>query len=87
VLSMYLISPGLRTICHAVIMQFRCIISAIRPGGYARAVQLECNYGASRLIRLAQLGAFCCWATQECLRKLWSPAISGLLLCEARPPG
>ena len=39
-------------------MQFRCIVSAIRPGGYARAVQIECSHGASRLIRLVQLRAF-----------------------------
>ena len=57
-LSMYLISPGLRPICHAATMQFQRIISAIRPGGYATAAQLECNHSASRLIRRAQLGAF-----------------------------
>jgi hypothetical protein len=83
VLSMYSISPGLRPICHAVIMQFRCIISAIRSGGYARAVQIECSHGASRLMRLVQLGAFCCWATHADLRKpgVWRSAA----FCSARP--
>ena len=83
VLSMYLISPGLRPICHAAVMQFRCIVSAIRPGGYARAVQIECSHGASRLMRLVQLGAFCCWATHEGLRKpgVWRSAA----FCSARP--
>ena len=58
VLSMCLIPPGLRPICHAAVMQFRCILGAIRSGGYARAVQIECSHSASRLIRLVQLGAF-----------------------------
>ena len=57
VLSMYLIPPGLRPICHAAPMQVQCSFSATRPGGYATAVQIECSHSASRLIRLAQLGA------------------------------
>ena len=83
VLSMYLISPGLRPICHAAIMQFRCIISAIRPGGYARAVQIECSHGAGRLIRLVQLGAF---AAGRRAGACGSPGVWRLAgFCSARP--
>jgi hypothetical protein len=69
VLSTYLIPPGIRPICHAALMQVRCIFNATRPGGYATAVQIECNYGASRLIRLTQFGALCCCQTQKRLRR------------------
>ena len=57
-LSMHLIPPGLRPVYHAVVMQFRCITSAVRSWGYACAMQLQRRRGASRLMRPAQLGAF-----------------------------
>ena len=83
VLSMYLISPGLRPICHAAVMQFRCIVSAIRPGGYARAVQIGCSHSAGRLIRLVQLGAF---AAGRRTNACGSPGVWRLAaFCSARP--
>ena len=64
---------------NATPLQIQCNSS----GGYASAVQLECSHGASRLIRLAQLGVFRCPPGRGCLKKLWGFGDERLPLCSA----
>ena len=76
VLSMYLIPPGLRPICHAAPMQVRCSFSATRSGGYATAVQIECSHECKSLNTARAARRFLLLADAEVLEKPWSLALA-----------